>query len=419
MRTFIIIVVALLTPFAMWTAGCRENKKQAAFPKGPEVKKLARAPEQRSSVPEIAAAPATIDPEILHSPDQPTFARIRAVMDKEAQMTSRDAAPGLLVLPRQDVSELAVLPEPTPVYGAPVPQVTNAEFRSRPAAPLPERHSRRQAPAADVSAMMPPARPPTAVMAEPSLPTESIPGVYMGSDQIGAGGTNAWEPPAPPEGTARWIGMGPDQNKIGGPDALTSPPLLSTASFEAVSIDDLNQLMRDLGPVSPSSERDASNELRQALAPLPTLAELAVWERAAPLPEPIGELSPAPALSAAAPATGKAPSNFPADMPVLSAPPLVELPGDLRLAGIPESKMPEAPPVLDLLIPESIAHQALPVPPLEQAVAASAAVTTAQVEPAPQKVSLLPKPILEKTERPSSAGLDKIDSAVEVPPMVF
>jgi hypothetical protein len=71
--------------------------------------------------------PALIDPEILNVPDQPTFSRIRSIMDREATLVSQNNATGLFVLPRQDYPEVAIVPTASPepeFWSRPIPVPT-------------------------------------------------------------------------------------------------------------------------------------------------------------------------------------------------------------------------------------------------------------------------------------------------------
>lgn len=181
MRKLVVMALSFLLPFAAWMAGCRQE--QASFPGGPEMKNLAQAPGgQPGGYKEAPFIPAAIDPEVLAMPDQGTFSRIQAVMDREALLASRQAAPapGLFVMPRQEFPELAQYePLPEPVHGtlpASAPMLaTTREFWSRPAEVMPAPSM--QAIPADVSAMMPAS---SVARQEPLLVPETIPGVYMG-----------------------------------------------------------------------------------------------------------------------------------------------------------------------------------------------------------------------------------------------
>lgn len=171
MRTIIFVIVSLLVPLAMWISGCRQETSRARMPSDPETSRLARAPgtsvADAMTVP--PAIPALIDPEIMAAPDQPTFARIRAVMDREAAITGAQADPGLFVLPRQEYPEMAIVPGNVP----PV----SPEFWSRPV--------QGQAPVGavnvpGVAAMAPAAPPPASASAAPRF--DAYPSYSMPSD---------------------------------------------------------------------------------------------------------------------------------------------------------------------------------------------------------------------------------------------
>ena len=42
MRKLILIIALTMVPLGIWTAGCRNNAQQAAFPDTPEMKSLAK-----------------------------------------------------------------------------------------------------------------------------------------------------------------------------------------------------------------------------------------------------------------------------------------------------------------------------------------------------------------------------------------
>ncbi len=174
MRTILFLVVSLMIPMGVWFSGCRQDATaKAPMPKGPEMERLARAPgtSVEDAIARPPTVPALIDPEILATPDQPTFERIRAVMDREAVLLSRNTEPGLFVLPRQDYPEVAIVPD-----SQPQPQSMDS-FWSRPvnnATPV-----MNSAPyQADISAMSP-----AAPALTPLAPMPEIPGMYFGADE--------------------------------------------------------------------------------------------------------------------------------------------------------------------------------------------------------------------------------------------
>lgn len=277
MRKLIIIVVSMLVPFGLWTAGCRQER-DTAFPNSPEMKNLARAPERNNPTrpPVIPAAP--IDRDILQLPEHNAMARVDAVNDRSNAYAGSNVNPGLFVLP-EERGHMAALPaepgvwEPyedrSAVAMTPIPSAR--EFWSKPAAPLPNRAV--DVPS-DVSAMMPaapvnqyPASSPSMLPAPYSVPApmpysapyespvsvpfpepyaspapagpsmvlpNDIPGVYMDTgDYIGGA-------PTQPPTQSGWIGMRDDQG-----DALGAPPLLSSAAFESVPADQLVTMLRE------------------------------------------------------------------------------------------------------------------------------------------------------------------------------
>lgn len=182
-----------MIPMGVWFSGCGQDATATApMPKGPEMERLARSP--AASVEDAVARPPTvpalIDPEILATPDQPTFERIRAVMDREAVLLSRSSEPGLFVLPRQDYPEMAIVPD-----NQRQPHVMDS-FWSRPVNNSMPMNSGPYS--ADVSAMAPAApmmgspvptpRPSSQVNTIPALtplaPMPEIPGMYFGPDEI-------------------------------------------------------------------------------------------------------------------------------------------------------------------------------------------------------------------------------------------
>ncbi len=100
MRTFIVIVVASLIPVGMWTAGCRQDNRQAAFPKTPEMKGLAKAEvSSRAAEAPPVIPPAPIDRDILNLPENAALARVNAVNDRANQIAKPKTPEGLFTLP--------------------------------------------------------------------------------------------------------------------------------------------------------------------------------------------------------------------------------------------------------------------------------------------------------------------------------
>lgn len=196
MRKFLVIVAAALVPVGMWTAGCRQDSRQAAFPKTAEMKSLAKAAEKESPTtpPMIAAAP--IDRDILNLPETPVMARINAVNDRSNQLARPKAPEGLFTLPDNGDHFAMAAPDyeiqAAPAAITPIPSAR--EFWSRPAAPLKRRPM--DVPS-DIAAMAGPAQvdpvvaPPAPYFAPmPAAPegqfmsVEDVPGVFMGDSPI-------------------------------------------------------------------------------------------------------------------------------------------------------------------------------------------------------------------------------------------
>ena len=227
MRKLILIIALIVVPLGIWTAGCRNNNRQAAFPNTPEMKALAKSTERASPTtpPVIPAKP--IDREILNLPERDSMARVQAVNDRSQQMAG--SANGLFTLPEEQNYMATAYTAPSyaasdiqsaPNAITPVPSVR--EFWSKPAKPL--RTSRPVNVPQDISAMAAPANdqllppasymPPTMPGGRQFLPPEDLPGVYTGHDTL---------PDAPP--ASGWIGK---RNNKG--DALGAPPLSSAGS---------------------------------------------------------------------------------------------------------------------------------------------------------------------------------------------
>lgn len=466
-RKLIITIVAMLLPFGMWVAGCRDNRQTAAFPTTPEMKSIARSPEQDYAT-RPPVIPAAIDREILNSPDQPTFARIRAVMDRSEMLAAQNAGPGLFVLPPQDDVTMAYhqersmpvqggyvqAPVPTQVYqsepvmyqasasqvpppvAAPAP--AGREFWSRPSQQMPPRALAPQAMPSDVSAMMPAALAATATDAQ--MMVESIPGVFMGSEDASL--------------DAGWIGMSRD---ISEPPLASLPPALSSSSFDSVPAGELNTQLRRQQPWRPHSESPDldlvamlnprkeppsgreklevserlnallnDNAIRQALEPLPDISAM-------PLPPP-AELSVPEARTAPATLAQAAPIPTLEPMPPpLAAPESgLESMRDKHLSSRDRFRMDikedgATPPALPALrLPEdpaSVSQAQLELPTdltfdLEDAGdILKQIIETAEAAPAPEKVTL--QPIQPSKNRTVARNLSTIDANTAVPPLRF
>ena len=486
MRKLIITIIAMLIPFGLWTAGCRQNKRVAAFPTTPEMRNIARAPEQDYAT-RAPVIPAAIDREILNTPDQPTFARIRAVMDRSEILTNRPSDPGLFVLPQQDEPALAygqqsgspvqfapqapvyVTSQPEPQFAsAPVPSApTAAEFWSRPSgAPTPAA----QYVPADVSAMMP---------ASPSVPTESF---------IAPVPSPVFEPASTPEPVGfpediPGVFMGSDgSGLIGQRSEAADPslPLLSSAAFESVSVDDINAHMRQerprtaspeagqplqawrpnadgpdldlvalLNPVAAPPPPEArvepnpqlsekleallnSNDIRQALAPLPDISAMApasaVSGAAAPaaavsLPTTHADVIPAPPVPTETPALvavdlpAAAPVRAPE--PLIAENPVVEKPAETASVLLPLPELPEPVAAPTPMAPPTV-EPALPaelsLDPAEADALLREIIESTRETAAPQKVSMTPR---EPRTGTAPAGFKTIDADTAVPPLRF
>lgn len=287
MRKLIIVVISMLVPFGLWTAGCRQER-DTAFPNTPEMKSLARAPEKNNPTrPPVIPAP-PIDRDILHLPEHTTMAsantgnnqsvaRADAYRDRSQSMAGSRINPGLFVLPEEQ-GQLAALPapvenwepyevQPAPMAMTPVPSAR--EFWSKPVAPL--RTNQPMDIPHGVSAMMPPAPPESMIpQLAPVVPDtggvffpEDIPGVFIDSGDYMGGGA-ATQPPV----QSGWIGMGPEQG-----DALGAPPLLSSAAFESVPAQELGQMLRDDRQNAESGSGPIKLDLGGLLTSMRTIAD--------------------------------------------------------------------------------------------------------------------------------------------------
>ncbi len=242
MRKFIIIVVASLVPVGMWTAGCRQNNKQAAFPKTSEMKGLAKKTDKKNSnlPPEIPPAP--IDRDILNLPESATLARVQALDDRTNVLTKTSPDAGLFTLPDEKYRIAQAEPIHEPVSGAITPVQEKREFWSKPTAPRGRSGAHGHA---DVSAMAPaaygenyfgdasggggesllfipaPSEPDAAPQPRTGkklLPPEDVPGIFFGEDQ-------------PLSQRNRGRSSSPDWDTAGlaDSDALGASPFLSSA----------------------------------------------------------------------------------------------------------------------------------------------------------------------------------------------
>lgn len=450
MRKLVIIAVAVLVPVGLWTAGCRQNR-QAAFPATPEMKSIARAPEQTHPT-RPPAIPAAIDREILATPDQPTFARIRAVMDRSEILANRDAGSGLFVLPEMDsdayqmsVPEtvmatyqepqpavyslpepvLAMAPEPVPYQPsttASVPVPSGAEFWSRPVKTLPARSYHEPAVPNDIYAMMPAAPvaaepAPEAVSLPPAFMTDVIPGVFMGTD----GETDA----------TGWIGFQSRHESGAGPEPFEIDKFSRDQAYgwrpdgQYAGDLDLVALLSPLKTASPpvSSEKLVelfeNTDIRQALEPLPDISDLLL-----PLPD-----NDAFSSSRAAPE-----SAMPAMADIMPPPPAESKQDgglnerDLYRMDIPAAKTTDTPSGFPMALPE--------LPDLKNAEPVGAVnPSTFNVEKSPaaeevmrriMQTSARMKAVQGPTGEPvrppamkTAGNLQHIDSSVEVPPLKF
>lgn len=459
MRKLVIIVIVVLVPIGLWTAGCRENR-QASFPSTPEMKSIARAPEQiHPTRPPVI--PAAIDREILATPDPETYGRLRQVMDRTEMLAARYAEPGLVVSPVTD-REVHQSPYAQPVmaynqmpsanhevipeaviagmldspYHAPAPSPT-PEFWSKPAKPLPTRTWDNTAIPADISAMMPSSPVLRQTDSEPeALPSvfmpEDIPGVFMGSD--GASETSGW------------IGMAPRRPAVAGPEPV------SLDSFASVSVDDVNQHLRrqdwrpqkentgdlDLvallaplnSPAPPSQseklvELFENTDIRQALEPLPDISELIL-----PLPGDDWE-KPASSAKKAVPAekTAMAEKTTPAGTGFMPPPPSESQGGSLSERDLYRMDLPAAKAAASTAepVPQPTASEPAlnelsepPPTPTRNAASTSGDDVMRRLMQASSQAKANQRPSEEplRPVHPKSA-LDRIDSSVDVPPLKF
>lgn len=176
MRKFLILTISLLAPYALYTAGCNQNR-QAAFPTTPEMNALARAPEQDAPTRPPYIPAAAIDREVLASAnDAATHSRLQAVSDRSNTYaySHYNSQPGLFVLPPEN----SQFPEPVPTMAAapnaaPVPSVR--EFWSRPMAPIAQPRQQQAQIHQDIYAMAPAQPPMQGIPTLPALGFEPLP----------------------------------------------------------------------------------------------------------------------------------------------------------------------------------------------------------------------------------------------------
>lgn len=340
MRKIIIIVVSLLVPFGLWTAGCRQNNRQASFPNSPEMKSLARAPEQDSPTraPVISAAP--IDRDIMNLPEQPTMAKINAVNDKSNMMAGPRGNPGLFVLPDEGQNHMASAGGRNEGM-APIP--SGREFWSKPAS-MPANSRSMDAAPQGISAMMPaapaqgysasyaspypsspaPYTPPAPASYAPSVPyevpmqggalmlPEDIPGVFMDTD-LGPFSMAPGQPPtryASPVYSAQSGFSGTAEFLDYTGDARSAPPALSSGGFESVPIENPGSAMRENEPAATNGA--VKLDLAGLLGSMRDITDTLI-----PAGEPAAQLMPPP-LPAMEPVTAGAGSPLP--LPILDSP---------------------------------------------------------------------------------------------------
>lgn len=252
MRKFLTIVVASLVPIGMWTAGCRQDIRQAAFPKSSEMKGLAKAGDKQSGNRPPRIDPAPIDRDIMNMPESPAMARANAVKDRSDQMAKPRPSDDLFSLHDNSGSGAmasAANYDPRPADIGPTP--AGKEFWSRPMNnPMPR--SSGSVPA-DVSAMAPAASdssfagPPVQFLPPPAstqpkakakgsasfAPIEDVPGIYM--DGYPMSMRRNGSPPASRHSL---------NSAVPGGDALGAPPSLSKQDF-----------MKDLKPTATATRQ--------------------------------------------------------------------------------------------------------------------------------------------------------------------
>lgn len=284
MRKLILIIALTMVPLGIWTAGCRNENRQAAFPNTPEMKSLARSSEKDNPTAAPVIPPKPIDREILNLPENDTFARVQAVNDRANQYAAKEPGHGMFTLPEEKNYVASAFSAPTynqgEIQAAPaamIPVPSAREFWSKPATrrgnngrvDVPADVSAMAAPGANDDRMIPPA--PFAAPATPALdnfilPPDDMPGVFM------VGEDNAPNDNPPP--SRGWFGM-LRRNKG---DALGAPPASSrrqaAPARPRAEVTERGPMKLDIGKLLGSSTPASA----PALEPAPTLAS-------APMPE--------------------------------------------------------------------------------------------------------------------------------------
>ncbi len=380
MRKFILILALVTVPFGIWTAGCRNDNRQAAFPTTPEMNALSKnAGKTGDDAPAIPNK--AIDRNILNLPENDTLARVQAANDRASQYAAEKAAHGLFTLPGEDNYTPSAFSAPAAAQdraqsvlpAAAVPMPSAREFWSKPVATAPGTGG---TPSEDISAMVPPALP-----AMPALPGKT-PGKRSPQRPRAEITERA---PVPPE-IARM------------PETFGTPPPAPSSAFAAF-------------PPIPAGARIVSSAGLEGFEPLPEPIPL---EQYTALPR--GETASAPKggfLTRPAPEKRAAQTETPL-LPLPAA--LLSAPGEPRpkTEATPASaaarafgSAPAAPP---LLAPE--APVAFLPPPVRPAAPEGVKPMPkfAELEPTPEKSSLkgtasLPVPAQEALPTPEETAL--------------
>lgn len=304
------------------------------------MKNLARAPgaPARRNEPVV---PAAIDPEIAMAPDQPTFGRLRTIMDREAALASRYSdETGLFVLPRQDFPELVNAPAQPVSEPIPVRSLEGSEFWSTPAAPVMAARPPEHGIPDDVSAMAPAAGIPGLFTPEPMLPFESIPGVFMGG---------VVEHFTPPLSTRSPIGQTaaplPAPAPNGVTQIVTPPAFYESPAQSELSLDDLRLSASDLGKPAEQWDKFAESATRGepwAINDKPA-AGIARFADVSVDVDVKEALSPLPSLVADAAAAAAKPQETEQPLSLPIPPPPLDTPRDEAPAAPIASSAPETP----------------------------------------------------------------------------